>query len=170
MAAQDIYERLKEDHERHRQMIQEIKDSSGHPDERIKLFAEFKKDVMGHAAAEEETLYATMLSCSEIRQDAQHSTKEHAEIGMMLVKLDEKGADADGWLRQFEKLAEEYTHHVDEEESKIFPDAQKEIDEETAVRLRDEFNERKPEEVERAVEGKDLPEIKEGIKEEEGSK
>jgi hypothetical protein len=149
-------------------MIEEIRATSGKPEDRVKLFADFKKEVMGHAAAEEETLYATMLSLTEVRQDAQHSTKEHAEIGMLLVKLEEKGADADGWFRQFEKLAEEYTHHVDEEESKIFPDAQKEIDEETAVRLRDEFEQRKPQEIERAEEGEDLPEIKEAIKEEEG--
>lgn len=168
--AKDIFERLKQDHDRHRQLIEEIKGTSGKPDDRAKLFEAFKKDAMGHAAAEEETLYATMMRFSDVRQEAQHSTKEHAEIGMMLVKLEEKGADADGWLRQFDKLAEEYLHHIDEEEKKVFPDAQKDIDEETAASLRDEFNQRKPEEVERAVEGKDLPEIKHAIKEEQGSK
>lgn len=170
MAAKDIYERLHQDHERHKRLIAQIEETSGDSSDRRDLFKQFKTDVMGHASAEEETLYSTLLGISETRQQTQHSTSEHGEIGMMLVELTEADMGASAWLTKFKKLGEEYTHHVDEEEKKMFPAAQKQIDEQTAVRLRDEFNARKPDEVERAVEGKDVPEIKHAIKEEEGSK
>jgi hemerythrin superfamily protein len=170
MAAKDIYERLHQDHERHKQLISQIEETSGDSTERRDLFKQLMKDVMGHSSAEEETLYSKLLSISETRQQTQHSTSEHGEVGMMLVELSEADMGASAWLTKFNKLGQEYNHHVEEEEGKMFPAAKKQIDEQTAVRLRDEFNARKPEEVERAVEGKDVPEIKHAIKEEEGSK
>ena len=88
----------------------------------------------------------------------------------MLVELSEADMGESAWLTKFKKLGEEYNHHVEEEEGKMFPAAQKQIDEQTAVRLRDEFNARKPQEVERAVKGKDVPEIEHAIEEEEGAK
>lgn len=170
MAAKDIYERLHQDHERHKQLISKIEDTSGDSSERRDLFKQLKTDVMGHASAEEETLYSTLIAISDTRQQAQHSTSEHGEVGMMLVELTDTDMSSSAWLTKFKKLGEEYNHHVEEEEGKMFPAAKKQLDEQTAVRLRDEFNARKPEEVERAVEGKDVPEIKHAIKEEQGSK
>lgn len=170
MAAKDIYERLHQDHQVHKQLIEQIEDTSGDSADRRALFDKFKSEVMGHASAEEETLYATLLTASDLRQQTQHSTSEHGEIGMMLVELSDTDMGSSAWLTKFKKLGEEYNHHVDEEEGKMFPAARKEIDAETAVRLRDEFNARKPDEVERAIEGKDIPEIKHAIEEEQGSK
>ena len=66
--AQDIFERLKEDHERHRQLINQIKETTGASDERKALFEQFKTDAMAHAAAEEGTLYVAMMEDPEIRQ------------------------------------------------------------------------------------------------------
>lgn len=170
MAAKDIYERLHQDHENHKQMIAQIEQTSGDSDERRQLFKQLKGDLMGHSSAEEETLYSTLLSISDVRQKTQHAASEHGEVGMLLVELDEADMGSSAWLTKFKKLGEEYTHHVQEEESKMFPAAQKQLDEQTAVRLRDEFDARKPQEVERAIAGKDVPEIKHAIKEEEGAK
>jgi len=170
MAAKDIYERLHQDHERHKQLIAQIQETSGDSPERKDLFKTLKSDVMGHSAAEEETLYSKLLSISDLRQQTEHSTSEHGEVGMAMVELSNTDMGSSAWLTKFKKMAEEYTHHVEEEEGKMFPAAQKEIDEGTAVRLRDEFNERKPKEVERAIAGKDVPEIKHAIKEKEGAK
>ncbi|WP_265569911.1 hemerythrin domain-containing protein [Sphingomicrobium nitratireducens] len=168
--AQDIFDRLKEDHEKHRALIDQIKQTTGDSEDRRRLFTQFKNDAMGHAAAEEETLYASMLKKSEIRQDANHSVSEHADLGMMFVELDEIDMGSSGWLNKFNHLAEEYIHHIDEEEEEKFPKAKEELDAAKAKALADEFDKRKPEEVERASEGADLEEIKHMIKEEGGDK
>jgi hemerythrin superfamily protein len=170
MAAKDIYERLHQDHEKHKQLIAQIEETSGDSDDRRALFTELKNDLMGHSAAEEETLYSTLLSISDTRQKTEHASSEHGEVGMLLVELDEGDMGSSAWLTKFKKLGEEYTHHVKEEEDKMFPAAKKQLDDEAAVRLRDEFDARKPEEVQRAIDGTDVPEIKHAIKEEEGSK
>ena len=75
MAAQDIYERLHEDHEKHKQLIAQIEQTSGDSSERRELFKQLKTDVMGHSAAEEETLYSTLLGISDTRQKTEHATR-----------------------------------------------------------------------------------------------
>jgi len=164
--AADIFERLIEDHDRHRQLIEQISQTSGDSEERRSLFEAFKTDASAHANTEEETLYVTIMAESDTRVDAQHSVKEHADIGMMFVELDEMDMSSSGWLTRFKTLAEEYTHHIDEEEEEKFPKAREVIDKAKAVELRDEFNARKPEEIERVEAKTDVPEIKKAIEEE----
>ena len=168
--ATDIFDRLKQDHDKHRALIDAIKETSGDSAERRDLFEQFKTDAMAHAAAEEGTLYVAMMEDPEIRQDAQHSVKEHAEIGMLFVELDEMDMASSGWLNKFNTLADEYTHHIDEEEEEKFPKAKSELGEDKAMALKEDFEARKPVEIERVVEGKDVDEIKHAIEEEEGAK
>lgn len=168
--AQDIFERLIEDHDKHRELIEAIKATTGDSDDRKRLFEQFKVDSMAHAAAEEGTLYVAMMEDPEIRQDAQHSVKEHAELGMLFVELDEMDMASSGWLNKFNKLAEEYIHHIDEEEEEKFPKARDELGEDKALALKTDFEERKPVEIDRVKKGKDVEEIKHAIEEEEGAK
>ena len=168
--AQDIFDRLKQDHDKHRELIAAIKNTSGESDERMSLFEQFKTDAMAHAAAEEGTLYVAMMEDPEIRQDAQHSVKEHADIGMAFVELDDMEMNSPGWLSKFNSLADEYIHHIDEEEEEKFPKAEAELGEDKAIALKDAFEERKPIEIERVKEGADVDEIKHAIEEEEGAK
>lgn len=164
--AADIFDRLIEDHDKHRDLIARIGETHGDSDERRTLFEQYKVDANAHAAAEEETLYATILAMTDMRQDAQHSVKEHADLGMLFVELDEMDMASSGWLTRFKTLAHDYIHHIDEEEEEKFPKAREAIGAEKAVELRAEFNARKPEEVERVEAKTDVPEIKKAIAEE----
>ena len=163
--AADIFDRLKQDHDRHRDLIARICETQGDSDERRTLFEQYKVDANAHAAAEEETLYATIMTKTDTRQDAQHSVKEHADLGMLFVELDEMDMSSSGWLTKFRTLAHDYIHHIDEEEEEKFPKAKEAIGPETAVELRAEFNARKPEEVARVEAKTDVPEIKKAIEE-----
>ena len=164
--AADIFDRLIQDHDKHRDLIARIGETHGDSDERRTLFEQYKVDANAHAAAEEETLYATILAMTDMRQDAQHSVKEHADLGMLFVELDEMDMASSGWLTRFKTLAHDYIHHIDEEEEEKFPKAKEAIGAEKAIELRAEFNARKPEEVERVEAKTDVPEIKKAIAEE----
>ena len=166
MAATDIFARLIQDHDTHRKLIAQICETKGDSDERRTLFECYKVDANAHAAAEEETLYATIMTMTDTRQDAQHSVKEHADLGMLFVELDEMDMASSAWLTKFKTLAHDYIHHIDEEEQEKFPKAKEAISSEKAVELRAEFNARKPEEIERVEAKTDVPEIKKAIKEE----
>jgi len=155
MANADIFDRLKQDHDRHRQLIDQIVDPASGSEERGSLFQTLKIEVTAHAAAEEESLYATMLAREELRHDAVHSVSEHKEIGDMLEEIADLDPNSPEWMVKFEALKHDYTHHIDEEEEEMFPAAADELSDEKVAELREIFEQRKPREVERAKVGAD---------------
>lgn len=150
MATAEIFERLKQDHDRHRELLASIDETKGDSEQRRSLFEAFRVEVTAHAAAEEESLYATMLAKPDLREDAQHSVSEHKEIDDFLEELDEMDFSSSGWLTRFRALRHRYEHHIDEEEEEMFPDAAKELTKAEEAQLAETFRKRKPAELERA--------------------
>ena len=153
--ASDIFERLVQDHDRHRHMIAAIEQTVGASDDRKALFEQYKADATAHAAAEELTLYHELMGESEMRVYAQHSAADHHKIGELFEELADADMGSSGWLTRFAALKEEYLEHLREEEETIFPRALKDLGKERSVAMKDEFNAHKPEEIERAESGID---------------
>lgn len=149
-----IFERLKQDHDRHRTLLGQIGDASS-PDDRRRLLDAFRIEVTAHAAAEEETLYATMLADPDLRHDAQHSVSEHKEIDDYLEEMADLDPASDTWAKAFAEMRHRYTHHIDEEEEDMFPEADEELSAAKLQELGERFEERKPAEIERAKQGSD---------------
>ena len=154
MAEQTIFDRLKEDHDKHRELLNRMSVSQD-PKDRQALFENFKTEVTAHAAAEEETLYSTMLEDPELRHDGQHSVAEHKELDDLLQKMADLDPSSREWSEKLKKLKHDYLHHIDEEEQDMFPAAGEELTKKEEVALADKFEERKPEEYQRALEGAD---------------
>ena len=150
MANANIFDRLKEDHGAHRQLFDKMADAKDDHDRLEKLFDQFKVEVTAHAAAEEETLYATMLARPDLREDAQHSVSEHKEIDDYLEELDELEFNSEEWRQTFDQLKKRYLHHIEEEEEEMFPNAAEELTAEEETRLAEIFAKRKPAELKRA--------------------
>jgi hemerythrin superfamily protein len=151
MADARIFEDLKADHDRHRDLLAKIAGSS-QGDVRRALFDEFRTEVTAHAAAEEESLYATMLGKPDLREDAVHSVSEHKEIGDLLGELADLDPSSSEWTAKFAELRHDYEHHIDEEEEDMFPAAGEALSDIEEARLANIFEDRKPKELERAVE------------------
>lgn len=150
MANATIFDRLKQDHDAHRQLFAKMADAKNDADRLEKLFDQFKVEVTAHAAAEEETLYATMLARPGLREDAQHSVSEHKEIDDYLEELAELKFDGEAWRKKFAKMKERYLHHIEEEEEEMFPAAAKELTADEEKKLAATFARRKPAELARA--------------------
>ncbi len=148
--AETIFERLKQDHDKHRDLIAQILETTGDSEDRRALFDTFKTDASAHAATEELTLYHKLMGESAMRAYAQHAAKDHHEIEEIFVELAEIDMPSPGWLTRFKSLKDEYLSHLKEEEETIFPDALKDLGEKEAVALRKEFDAQKPEEIARA--------------------
>ncbi|MEA3391026.1 hemerythrin domain-containing protein [Sphingobium sp. CCH11-B1] len=150
MADATIFDRLKQDHDSHRQLFAKMDEAKDDADRLEKLFDQFKVEVKAHAAAEEETLYATMLARPDLREDAQHSVSEHKEIEDYLEEMEEQAFNGQEWRETFAQLKKRYLHHIEEEEDEMFPDAAKDLTGEEERTLGERFAERKPAELERA--------------------
>lgn len=139
----NIYERLKRDHDAHREQLRKIMDTSGDSEERNKLFENFYREAEAHASAEEQTFYAALIEKPDGQEKARHSVHEHKEAADLLDELKELDMGSGGWLQKFKKLKKELEHHMDEEENEIFACAEKVIEDSRADALASAFDERK---------------------------
>ena len=162
MATQDIFAHLKQDHERHRELLDKLGETHGDSDERKSLLEEFTKEVKGHAAAEEQALYSTMLRKPPTTDETRHSVAEHHEIEEALNDLAATDMSSSAWLTKFKQLDHDYRHHIDEEEEDHFPDFAEHLTEEDVEHMEKVFERRKREE---KSEAEVTPEKKEDAKE-----
>lgn len=145
MADARIFADLKADHDRHRAMLAALADADC--PERADLFEAFRIEVSAHAAAEEESLYATMLARPELRDDARHSVSEHKEIDDFLTELVELDAASTEWTAKFKEMRHRYEHHIGEEEEEMFPAAAEDLSDAEQERITKVFEARKPKEL-----------------------
>lgn len=141
-----IYNVLKRDHDKHRDLLEKISQTTGDSKERKELWTEFFYDVSAHAAAEEETFYGPMIKTEKGQPRARHSVSEHHEADELMQELNEMDMSSPGWLNRFKTLRHDYEHHIDEEEEEIFPCAKEAIGADSDSTLGDAFLKRKEKE------------------------
>ena len=152
-----IYEKIKEDHEHHRALLNRIAETEGASDERKEAWEEFYYDVCSHAAAEEETFYSKLMAKPEGQDDARHSVAEHKELDDIMKELHEMDMSSGGWLTRFKTLKHDYEHHMEEEENEIFEQARAALHDDKDGTIAAEFEKRKKAErklVDQKAEGK----------------
>ena len=150
MADARIFEDLKADHDRQRALLKRVGDHPGTDQGRREAFDTLRLELQAHAAAEEESLYATMLADPELREDARHSVSEHKEVDDFLGELLEIEFGSPEWDEKFGEMRHRYEHHIGEEEEDMFPTAAEHLSAEVEEKLADTFEARKPAELERA--------------------
>lgn len=142
----DIYATIKSDHDRHRELMNRIADTSGASDARKSAWSEFYHDVKAHAAAEEETFYSKLISKTWGQDSARHSVHEHQQLDDLMEELNEGDMSSGGWLNKFKKLKHDYEHHIEEEENEVFARAREVIPESEIAGYGERFRTRKAEE------------------------
>lgn len=162
MSTKAIFERLKQDHDKHRELLDKIADTQGESADRESYFEELTKELKGHAAAEEQALYSTMLRKPETTGETRHSVAEHHEIDEALNDLAATDMSSGAWLQKFKEFEHQYRHHIDEEEEDHFPDFDKYLTKEDEEHMQSVFDRRKREE---KADAKVTPEKKEDAKE-----
>lgn len=130
-----IFEALREDHEKQRRLLEKLLDTEGASDDRKHLFAELKKELEAHAAAEERFFYVPLMEKDLTQDQARHSVAEHKELDDFVEQLEEYDMSASQWLITARELGERLTHHLDEEEVEVFPVAGKALGEEQKSEL-----------------------------------
>ncbi len=141
--SEDIFARLKQDHDRQRELLDRIERSPGASAERSELFELFTKDAKSHAAAEEQALYSTMLRKPQTTSETRHSVAEHHEIEVALNDVAATDSGSDEWLDKFRELKHDYLHHIAEEEDEHFKDFEQYLTPADVQYMREVFEQRK---------------------------
>jgi len=138
-----IFGRLVEDHDRHRTLLAMLSQTSGASPDRAKLFKEFCREVKGHAAAEEQALWSTVLRKPETTEFARHAVAEHHELDEMMADLEARDQGTKAWTTRFAALKDKYLHHIREEEQEQFVESEKHLSAADQRHMRSVFNRRK---------------------------
>ncbi|HTU67794.1 MAG TPA: hemerythrin domain-containing protein [Steroidobacteraceae bacterium] len=141
-----IFGRLVEDHDRHRALFSMIAASDAGSPDRAKLFRELVHEIKGHAAAEEQALWSTVLRHPESTDAGRHAVAEHKKIDDLFADLAARNMKRRGWLQRFGAAKELYLHHIREEEQEQFVESQKVLTVADQRYMRRVFERRKREE------------------------
>ncbi|NNE40282.1 MAG: hemerythrin domain-containing protein [Marinicaulis sp.] len=140
----DIYRRLKADHDTQRNLFEQIASTEGESDQRKVLWSKLKVELEAHAAAEEQTFYAELMTHPDATEQSRHSVAEHQEASDLIAEIDDIDMSSSAWLQKCKHLKDRVLHHVEEEEDEVFPKAKTMISKSRSEELANEFNDRKP--------------------------
>lgn len=139
----DIYDRIKQDHDRARDLMEQIEATTDRAaKKRQDLFDAFKLDLWTHNKVEEATFYTKLEQKGE-QDESLEAKNEHHMVNSMLEELDTMPKDNPEWGQKFHALAELLQHHMDEEEGEFFELAHKDLSDEEAEELGERFDRRK---------------------------
>ncbi len=117
-------ELLKADHDKVDRLFQKVKaDTEGEKHE--ELFKQIKAELDVHTHIEETIFYPRLKEESELEDIVLEGIEEHHQAKMFLRELDGLSDDSEKFEPKLKVLMEDITHHVQEEEGKMFPDVEK---------------------------------------------
>jgi len=124
----DLFQLIRQDHLKARRLFERLAETSGGTQSRPRLFAELKHELKLHAEVEEMYFYSALQSHHEAQDLIEEALEEHSDVKEALEALDHADKESDSWTDLLEELQEDVEQHVEEEETEIFPLAQKLLD------------------------------------------
>ena len=124
----NIFEALRESHDRQRTYADALIKTSGDTPERVEAYKQLKSELQAHETAEERHFYIPLMEFDNGVDLSRHAISEHHEMDEMMEELDETEMSSPAWLAIAKKLSEKVHHHLKEEEQKFFQMAGKLLD------------------------------------------
>ncbi len=115
-----IFDKLRNDHERQRELLRTLKKTEGQSEQRETLYEKLKTQLQAHATYEEQFFYSELMKDEKTIEKARHSVHEHHEIDEAIEALDDTDYSSPQWLPKLKKLADLVEHHLEEEEHEVF--------------------------------------------------
>ena len=115
----NIFEALRESHERQRDLSEKLIKTSGMSEERKQLFEDLKNELYAHSVAEDRFLYIPLMFDDVGLDITRHALAEHHEMDELVEKLEETEMSSPSWLGIAKQLSETVHHHLQEEEHKF---------------------------------------------------
>ena len=130
----NVIKLLRNDHRRALSLIELIENDSDEAASRtrVKLFDELKAALSLHAKVEERIFYPALEKFDETRGLVNEFYSEHQEADRILAKMESRknGSLSGAWQNQLHELKRSIEHHINEEENRLFLQAEKLLDKE----------------------------------------
>jgi len=94
-------------------------------EKRLELWSKIRMELLSHEQAELEVLYPEYRQHEELRYYAEAHEKEAGELEALISELDGIDCGASEWKPKLEQLIRTVKAHVDDEETRFFPEAAK---------------------------------------------
>lgn len=125
-----IYDILKAEHRQVSDLIQQaMRDGSK------ETFYKVKAKTDPHLQGEEKLFYPLLKEKEDLGELVNHAYEEHNEIKSISSELENMDPGSSNWTSKIKELDQTVSHHVDEEENKVFPAAQKVLSEDKAQQI-----------------------------------
>jgi len=138
---------LIEHHNEMRELIEEIKKDKS-------KYILLKKHLDVHHELEEDLLLSILNNNKDVKDESLESQEEHFVLNILLLDLADFPKDNPRWMVKFKVLVEIITHHLDEEEEDLFPEAEEHLSVNQQKELGKQFQELKAQRLSAALETK----------------
>ena len=137
--ALNIFEALRESHERQRELYRQLIETRGDTPERQTLFEQLKAELLAHELAEERHFYIPLMEHDAGIDLSRHAIAEHHELDELVESLEEADPATPTWLPLAKKLADKVEHHLKEEEHRFFQMAGKLLTDKQKMQLAKDY-------------------------------
>ena len=133
--SQDATELLKADHDKVEELFEKVK--ANEDGNNSDVFRQIKQELELHTHVEEQIFYPNLLENGdeELKKIVREGLEEHGEVKILLTEMGSMSSDDEQFKAKLQVLIENVEHHVQEEESEMFPLVKDQLDEQMLVRL-----------------------------------
>jgi hemerythrin superfamily protein len=125
----DAVNLLTTDHEKMRALLKDGQSTRGNDwKARRRLFLRLRDELLIHERMEEEVLYPALKNHPKAHDIVLEGYEEHHIADLIVEELDETDYTDERWSAKWKVLKESLEHHMEEEESDMFPKAKKIFD------------------------------------------
>ena len=124
----DAFELLKADHRKVEQLFSQLESASGK--QKLQVFEQIKTELELHTHIEEKIFYPALEEPEETHDLTLEAYEEHDVVKRLLKELGRARTANDEWEAKAKVLQENVEHHVEEEETELFPKAETALGEE----------------------------------------
>lgn len=113
-------EMLKEDHRKVQELFDQVK-ADENSKRHKQLYKKIKTELETHAYIEEKVLYPTLKKKEELKDQVMEAIEEHLQLKTLFRDMDKLSEGNDRFEAKLQVLMDDTEHHVEEEESELFP-------------------------------------------------
>jgi iron-sulfur cluster repair protein YtfE (RIC family) len=125
----DALQLLTTDHEHVKKMLEDLDDTTERAVKtQEQTFAKLQSDLEVHETIEEEILYPALKDHSKTHDIALEGYEEHHVVDTVMGEMRELPVSDETWTAKFAVMKENLEHHIEEEETDMFPKARKVFD------------------------------------------